>query len=169
MGLSLRELATRSGVTASFLSQVEREQSNPSLKTLQAIAKTLEVSIFYLLVADGSERHYLVRRGEVQRSGFATPNVNLEVFSPGPEANRKMLAFVGRFQPGYSEKTVPSRQPTQECITVLVGKLKIDLESSSCVLDEGDSITFNGMDIRRLTALGDQELTYLSFSTPPYV
>jgi len=169
MGLSLRELATRAGVSASFLSQVERGRSNPSLKTLQAIAKTLDVPIFYLLVEDGSEKHHLVRRGEGQRSGFATPNVNLEVFSPGPEARRRMLAFVGRFQPGYSEETVPSRRPTEECIIVLKGRLKIELESGSCVLNEGDSITFDGMDIRRLTALGDQETAYLSFSTPPYV
>ncbi len=169
MGLSLRELAARAGVTASFLSQVERGQSNPSLKTLQAIARTLNVPIFYLLVDDSSENHHLVRRGEGTRSAFATPNVSLEVFSPSPEAQRKMLAFVARFQPGYSEETVPSQQPTEECIIVLSGALLIDLKDGSHILQTGDSITFDGMNIRRLTALNHEEVVYLSFSTPPYV
>ena len=169
MGLSLRELAAQAGVTASFLSQLERGQSNPSLKTLQAIAKTLNVSIFYLLVDESSDKHYLVRSGQGQRMAFSTPNVDLEVFSPGPEANRKMLAFVGRFQPGYEQETVPSRQPTEECIIVLKGALEIDLESSSHVLNAGDSITFDGMTISQLSAISDQETVYLSFSTPPYV
>jgi transcriptional regulator with XRE-family HTH domain len=169
MGLNLRELAGQAGVTASFLSQLERGQSNPSIKSLQAIAKTLNVSIFYLLVDESSDSHYLVRNGRGPRFALSDSNVDLEMFSPGPESNRKMLAFVGRFQPGYDQEVIPSRQPTEECIHVLEGCLRVELESSSYILDAGDSITFDGMAIRRLAVVGDQKTEYLSFSTPPFV
>ena len=169
MGLNLRELAAQAGVTASFLSQLERGQSNPSIKSLQAIANTLNVSIFYLLVDESADTHYLVRNRQGLHFVLSDSDVDLEMFSPGPKSNRKMLAFSGRFQPGYNHEVIPSRKPTEECIHVLEGCLRVELESSSYILDAGDSITFDGMAIRRLAVVGDDKTEYLSFSTPPFV
>lgn len=169
MGLSLRELAAQSGVTASFLSQLERGQSNPSLKTLQAVANTLDVSIFYLLVEESSDSHYLVRNQQGPHFLLSDSNVDLETLSPGPEMDQKMLAFVGRLQPGYDHEVVPSRLPTQECIHVLKGCLRVELKAAGYLLYTGDSITFDGMDLRRLAVVDEQETAYLSFSTPPCV
>ena len=169
MKLSLRKLANEADVTASFLSQLERGQSNPSLKSLKAIANTLNVSIFYLLVEDGSDNHYLVRSKQGPRFSLSDPNVALETLSPGPETDQKMLVFMGHFQAGYDHEVVPSRLPTEECIYVLQGCLKVELETASYRLDTGDSITFDGMTLRRLAVVGDQETVYLSFSTPPCV
>ena len=42
-GMSLRELAKRAGLTASMLSQIERDLVNPSIGTLKAIAQALDV------------------------------------------------------------------------------------------------------------------------------
>jgi transcriptional regulator with XRE-family HTH domain len=165
MGLSLRELANQAGVTASFLSQLERGQSNPSLKSLQAIAKTLEVSIFYLLVEQSSSSHYLVRRRQGPHVSLSDSNVDLETRTPGPEMDQKMLAFVGRLQPGYDHDVIPARLPTQECIHILKGCLWVELEAAGYILDTGDSITFDGMNLRRLAVSGEQETVYLSFST----
>lgn len=169
MGLSLRDLANRAGVTASFLSQLERGQSNPSLKSLQTIANILDVSIFYLLVEDSSDSHYLVRNRQGPRFFLSDSNVDLEAISPGPNADKKMLGFVGRLQPGYDHEVIPSRLSTEECIHILTGCLRVELESDGYTLDIGDSITFDGTELRRLAVLGDQETVYLSFSTPPCV
>ena len=43
LGLSLEELATRTGLGASFLSLVERNINNPSLDSLYRIAEALDV------------------------------------------------------------------------------------------------------------------------------
>lgn len=169
LGLSLRELASQAGVTASFLSQLERGYSNPSIKSLQAITKTLNVSIFYLLVEDNSDSHYLVRSGQGRRFVLSDSNVDLEMFSPGPQSNRKILAFVGRLQPGYDQEVIPARQTTEECIHVLEGCLLVVLADASYTLNIGDSLTFDGMSLQRLTVIGDKTTVYLSFSTPPFV
>jgi len=46
-GRNLKEIAKRTGLTTSFLSQVERDITSPSLKILQKIAKALETEVGY--------------------------------------------------------------------------------------------------------------------------
>lgn len=48
-GMSLRNLARKVGVSASFISQVEQNKCQPSLDTLQRVSEALEVTINYLL------------------------------------------------------------------------------------------------------------------------
>ncbi len=48
-GISLRNLARKVGVSASFISQVEQNKCQPSLQTLRRISEVLEVSTSYLL------------------------------------------------------------------------------------------------------------------------
>ncbi len=52
MGLSLRDLAERSGVSAPMLSQVERGETSPTLAVATRIAAGLELSLSQLLRLD---------------------------------------------------------------------------------------------------------------------
>jgi transcriptional regulator with XRE-family HTH domain len=54
-GLSLRALADRLGVSPSLISQVERGLAKPSVNTLYALARELEVSLDELLFVDAAE------------------------------------------------------------------------------------------------------------------
>ena len=164
MGLSLRTLAAQSGVTASFLSQVERGQTTPSLNSLQGIAKTLQVPLFYFLIEESSEGH-LVRDGHGALLSMPDADMDYEIRSPGRE--RKILAFVARCQPGHRHDAISPGQSTQECIYVIRGSLRVELEDDSYVIEAGDSITFDGLELRCLAVSGDRETLYLSFSTPP--
>jgi len=164
MGLSLRTLADRSGVTASFLSQVERGQTNPSLNSLRGIADILQVPLFYFLLEESSDS-YLVRDEHGIRLALPDANVDYEMRSPGRE--RKILAFVARCQPGHRHEAISPRQSTEECIYVIQGGLRVELEDASYVIEAGDSITFDGLALRCLAVAGDRETVYLSFSTPP--
>lgn len=162
--MSLRALAEQSGVTASFLSQVERGQTNPSLNTLQAIAKTLQVPLFYFLIEESSDTH-LVRNGRGPRLALPDADLDYEIRSPGRD--RKILSFVARCQPGHNHDAVAPAQSTEECIYVIEGRLRVELDDTAYVLDPGDSITFDGLSLRRLAVVGDRETVYISFSTPP--
>ena len=55
MGLSLRDLAERSGVSAPMLSQVEREETSPTLAVAAKIAAGLELTLSQLLRLDEGE------------------------------------------------------------------------------------------------------------------
>ena len=54
-GMSLRNLAKKVGVSASFISQVEQNKCQPSLNTLQKISEALDVTTSYLLESEGNE------------------------------------------------------------------------------------------------------------------
>ena len=49
LNLSLRALACLTGLSAAFLSQIERGESNPSLQSLGRIASSLKVPLHYFL------------------------------------------------------------------------------------------------------------------------
>jgi transcriptional regulator with XRE-family HTH domain len=164
MGLSLRMLADQSGVTASFLSQVERGQTNPSLNSLQGIARTLQVPSFYFLIEESSDSH-LVRDGRGTRLSLPGANLDHEMRSPGSQ--RKILAFVAHCQPGHCHTAITPGRSTEECIYVIQGSLRVDLEDASYNIEAGDSITFDGLALRCVAAAGDIQAVYLSFSTPP--
>ena len=64
MGLSLRELALRCGVSAAMLSQVERGETSPTLHVAARIAAGLDLRLSQLLRLDESGSVTIVRAGE---------------------------------------------------------------------------------------------------------
>src|SRR2546425_5139834 len=86
MGLSLRDLAERSGVSAPMLSQVERGETSPTLAVAEKIAAGLELTLSQLLRLDEGRHVVVVRAGESrrrQRRGHA-----LEELTPPPPGQR---------------------------------------------------------------------------------
>ncbi len=75
-GLSLRDLAARSGVSAPMLSQVERGETSPTLTVAARIAAGLELRLSQLLRLDESGAVTIVRAGRAparrQHAGAAT-------------------------------------------------------------------------------------------------
>lgn len=65
-GVSMRALATRSGVSQPFLSEVERGQSIPSIATLYRIAAALEISPAVLLPSEEVHEVTVIRAGHGQ-------------------------------------------------------------------------------------------------------
>ena len=77
MGLSLRDLAERSGVSAPMLSQVERGETSPTLAVAAKIAAGLELTLSQLLRLDEGR----ARRGHPRRRAPAAQ-------APRPRASR---------------------------------------------------------------------------------
>jgi len=164
LSLSLRELAERVGVTASFLSQVEHDQASPSIKSLRKISEALEVPIFYFL-AEHDAKGPVVRRNE--RLKLTLPDSNLVYELLAPDVNRQMEALMAQLGPGDDNVAMSLRRYTEEFIYVLQGHLEIQLEEKVYTLDPGDSIYFEGSLLRRLAAKGDKHLRFISVITPP--
>jgi len=164
LGLSLRELAERVGLTASFLSQIERDLASPSIESLRKISDALEVPIFHFLI-EPDVRSPVVRRDE--RALLKLPGSNLTYQLMTPDLNRQMEIFMAEKEPGEEKLTIPLRQQTEEFIYVLQGQLEIELGEEVHLLGPGDSVYFDGPLLRRLTACGDTTLRFISVITPP--
>lgn len=164
LGLSLRELADKVGLSTSFLSQVERDLNNPSVDTLQKISEALDVPVFHFLM-EPDTKSPVVRRDK--RLKLTLPDSQFTYQLLTPDLNRKLQIFITEREAGEDHVAVPLHQHTEECIYVLQGQLEIQLGDKVHLLGPGDSIYFEGLMLRRITARGDQTLRYIAAITPP--
>src|SRR5204863_2363882 len=82
MGLSLRDLAQRSEVSAPMLSQVERGATSPTLSVAGRIAAGLELSLSQLLRLDEADGVTVVRRRERRPGGARARGHAYELLTP---------------------------------------------------------------------------------------
>src|SRR5437764_14679102 len=82
MGLSLRDLAQRSGVSAPMLSQVERGETSPTLAVAGRIAAGLDLRLSQLLRLDEGGSVTVVRAGERRKGPAAARGHRYELLTP---------------------------------------------------------------------------------------
>jgi len=169
LGISLRELAGRTELSAAFLSQVERGQANTSLSSLRRIAGALDTPLIYFLEDGDSpsvpQHDPVVRAG--RRPKFSSPDSVVEYQLLTPDLSRKMEVISGRVKPGSGNVVRHLREPTEEWIYVLSGALLVRLQTMEYVLDPGDSIYFEGDQLSALEcASTNEDVVWISVFTP---
>jgi XRE family transcriptional regulator, regulator of sulfur utilization len=146
MGLSLRGLAERSGVSAPMLSQVERGDTSPTLAVATRIAAGLELSLSQLLRLDEGDTLAVVRARERRRGGAPARGHGYEVVTPplpGQRAEVSVHTLAARAAtagPGDPPRHEPG---SRETAVVLRGRLRLVCDGSACDLAEGDAVTFD--------------------------
>jgi transcriptional regulator with XRE-family HTH domain len=163
-GYSLRDLAKKTSLTASFLSQIERGSTSPSLKSLRQIADALEVPLLFFL-SDTTRKSSVVRADARPHIDLENPSVNLQLLTPGFSC--KMEALIGSMDPGSGNVTHKLPIPTEELIMVLSGSLQIGLEEEIFILNPGDTIYFEGTQLTEFSCVSKVKATWLSVITPP--
>jgi transcriptional regulator with XRE-family HTH domain len=163
LGLSLRDLAKKVDLTASFLSQVERDLVSPSIKSLRRIADALEVPVLFFLIEAG-EANPVVRQN--QRKKLTVPGSQSVIELLTPDLNRKIEMFITRVPPSERNIAQPLAQPTEECVLVLEGALLVRLNETEYLLEAGDSIYFEGSNLVSMVVSGDEPTVFVSAMTP---
>lgn len=168
LALSLEELAQRTGLTASFLSLVERDMSNPSLESLRHIAEALEVPPFYFSQENASTQTPLnpvVRAGERIKITFPPGDVTSELLVPNLRS--KLEVFISRVQPAAGNVARTPKTASEECLYMMEGRLRVVLHDQEYILEAGDSVYIHGAALREISAIGEGEAVFLSAITPP--
>lgn len=161
-GLSQTELAARTGLTPSFLSQFERGLTEPSLATLRRICEVLEVSMFQFLL--GEEINPIVKKNGRKRIIF--PNSNLVYEQLTPSGNRKFDLAYGILPPGAVSSDQPLSHPCDECIFVLRGVLEVQSGEQRFTVGEGDSLYLDGRIPHLMRNIGEEEAHFVMSSAP---
>ena len=146
MGLSLRDLAERTGVSAPMLSQVERGETSPTLAVAERIAHGLELSLSQLLRLDEAAGVAIVRAGE-RRPGRAGGNGHAyDVLTP-PLPGQRAEVSLHRLAPGAATGgpgDPPMHEPgSRETAVVTAGALRLVCDGQAHDLGEGDAVTFD--------------------------
>jgi transcriptional regulator with XRE-family HTH domain len=144
MGLSLRDLAERSGVGAATLSQVERGESSPTLAVAARISDGLELTLSQLLRLDEGCHVVVIRSGSGRRS--SRPGHEIEELTPPlpgqrADVSRHRIA-AGRGTGGEGDP--PIHEPgSRETVVVLAGDIVLTVDGEPYPLGVGDSATFD--------------------------
>jgi transcriptional regulator with XRE-family HTH domain len=142
-GMTLIELADALGRSVGWLSQVERNLSNPTIADLGRMAKIMDVSVSSLLQtgAAAGEEGLIVRAHARRPIGNRTPGLVEGLLSPDLTDDFEMIHC--RFDPG-SEITTPLTRLTQEVGYIVKGRFEITIGGKSFKLTAGDSFRLRG-------------------------
>ncbi|HEY5142483.1 MAG TPA: XRE family transcriptional regulator [Solirubrobacteraceae bacterium] len=145
-GLSLRDLAERSGVSAPMLSQVERGETSPTLAVASRIASGLDLRLSQLLRLDESGSVTVVRAAERRGGGSARRGHRFEVLTPPLPGQRVELSrhvlSAGAQTGGPGDP--PMHEPgAREIALVEQGPVVLLIDGQRHALDTGDTVTFD--------------------------
>ncbi|WP_297418486.1 helix-turn-helix domain-containing protein [Clostridium sp.] len=164
LGLSLKELAEKTELTSGFLSQIERDLSEPSISSLRKIAEVLGVAVFYFLL-DDKVKNPVVRHNERKKIRFSESHMTYELLCP--DMDRQLEMFMAKLEPGAMTCSEPMTHPGEEVTYVMKGTMWIKIGEEEYTLEEGDTIYYFGTTPHQIINTGDDEMIFISTITPP--
>ena len=139
-GLSMRDLAERSNLSANAISLIERGENSPTVSSLKRLSKALDVSIHELFEKKfensvvhikHSEGMYIKKENfEIESLGYGFPNQKIEpyhmIINPGVDTSSKVISH-----------------PGQEFVYCLSSEINYYIGGRQYKLSTGDSLLFN--------------------------
>jgi transcriptional regulator with XRE-family HTH domain len=160
-GLSLKDVAAETGLSASFLSMVETGRNEITIGRLVTIADFYEVGLGDLIPDRGMEQPVVLRRDDRRTLESPDQRVTTEMLAAWHHGD--MASGFRRFEPG-AELSVVNRQAGPEFVLVLSGELTIDFaDDTTVLLREGDSVWFEASRRHRQLNSGDGEAHVITF------
>ncbi len=146
--LTLDDLSTMTGLSRSYLSQVERGIVNPSLSALNKIADALEIPISSLFVNQGEnppDQHNFFVINPEERHKLIYPGSNIANEMLTPTLNREFEFFWTTIAPGQGSRNKPYSHSGYECGLIIQGEVEFHIGDEMVKLKAGQSICFNPM------------------------
>ncbi|MBC9822903.1 cupin domain-containing protein [Terrabacter sp. MAHUQ-38] len=139
-GLSLQQLAERSGVSAAAIHKMERNAMVPTITTLMKLARALGRSVGYFIEegADGTAPAVLVRAKDRDDLLPSPDGVNRQNLA-GPFGRFALSAAIVTIAPGLDSGKAPLAQPGEELVYLLSGSMEFEIDTTY-QLRQGDSL-----------------------------
>ncbi len=147
-GLTLTDLAKRLGRSVGWLSQVERDLSEPAIADLRQISGALDVPLSLLFAHEApraDEVGYVVRKGTRRPLGSGAAALTEELLSPDLTDDFEMMHST--FEPQQRLEQWVTRA-TQELGYLISGKLDLEIGARAFTIHPGDSFRIRGEPFR---------------------
>ncbi len=186
--LTLEELSQKTGLSKSFLSQVERGLAQPSVSSLKKIAQQFEISVVNLFSNESPpspalKNHSSVEAGKInylssgeevkivrkaRRKTLSLPGSKVSYDLITPDMNRHIEILFLRLSPGESSGNEPIIDPPGEkCCLILKGTLQYHVAEETYELMEGDSIYHPAHFPHGWSGAGDVPIEVIVVLSPP--
>ncbi len=139
-GVSMRTLATMSGLSANALSMIERGKTSPSVSTLYRLATALEIPITnFFSPTPAREKLVFLKSDQRTRLPFMR---GLWEGLGGENFDGKVMPFLLTLESGASSGPNDVIHTGHEFVFCLRGQLEYQVEDKTFLLETGDSLLF---------------------------
>lgn len=164
--LTIKEVAERANITSSLLSQIEKNKANPSINSLMAIAKALNVPIGSFFDDEEPEPAFDPIVKADKRKVLKTQS-GVTFYLLTPELKNHAIEFIYNvYEKGGSTGEMYTHEG-EECGLVLEGRLEVASEDKTYILEAGDSIVLDSTKPHKLTNIYDGKTIAVWVDSPP--
>ncbi len=142
-GLSIQDVANKTGLSNGMISQLERARAMPSIRTLRLLSIALEVPISYFFETSdpaADVQRYIVRKNNRRLLRLTASGVVKEALTP--EGTGQLELYELTLNPGASSGTDFLQHTGEKAGYILSGSLRLWLDNQAHVLEAGDSFRF---------------------------
>lgn len=141
-GWSLEQLSSVCGVSRSMLSQIERDQANPTLAVTLRIAQAFGMSLGELVdTPPSSSAIEVIRRDDPTYRYRSDHDCRLRTLSP-LYLEKDIEFYELRLRPGGQLRSSAHFEGTREFLTVQKGRVRVESGPSKTELGQGDSANY---------------------------
>ena len=116
-GITLKERAEKTGLSIGYISQIERNLTDPSLSTLRKLSAALDIPT-YLFMGGESSTSLTTRQADMLILSQPNSNVRYHLLTPMPNGNFVPQSLVIRFElePHCKDGDLPVIHPSEEIL-----------------------------------------------------
>jgi mannose-6-phosphate isomerase-like protein (cupin superfamily) len=162
LDLTVRQVAARTGLSASYVSSVENGSIRPSVAGLLKLSQAYGANILSFYGPSPEPRRRLARAGHAEVIAMGDPGVSVALLTPHESAIELHLFELA---PGASSGGA-YRHEGDEFWYVLGGTLGVWLDDEFFRLEAGDCLSFASTDEHRFVNLGQGTTRFLGANTP---
>ncbi|MFE7314279.1 helix-turn-helix domain-containing protein [Streptomyces sp. NPDC057555] len=165
-GMTLESLSDSTGLSRSYLSNLERDMNSPTVNTLRTIVDALGITLSRLFLEADRKERVLTRPGqrvELTRSG--AQGITYTLLNPEGSGQLEMMLLT--VAPGASSGTIPHTHTGEEAGILLSGELDYWVEDVHYRLQPGDCVSFDSSRPHRYHNPGHVPAVSVWAETPP--
>jgi transcriptional regulator with XRE-family HTH domain len=166
--LSLRALAELSDVTLGTLSQMENDNTSPSVGTLKRVLRAMDMSMaeFFDAVENTEPSNQVCFRQDEQVDASPLPGLKL-LGIPRSAREQKVQLLSETYEPGGATGKDYYSHEGEECGLVVEGQIELRVDGQVYQLGPGDMYYFDSQKQHRFTNIGESIARVVSACTPP--
>ncbi len=180
--LTMAQIAEKSNLSRSFISQVESGQVAPSIASIKRICDVLEISLAALFddsnggngpsaraVPSDLDRSNpavrIVRKD--RRKAFKYPGAESMNYLLVPDLQGRLEVILGVMQPGETSESESWSHDGEEFGLILEGTYELTVDGFPYILEEGDTIYYPSRLPHSARVIGDRPVRWIWVITPP--
>jgi len=154
--MSLGDLSESSGVAKSMISQIEKNETNPSLATLSRLSQALGTSVEAMVSQGGDNGSALVQKTEIQDTPLLKSTDGLcELRIIGAIDTVQWVQWYDfRAQAGGVLESSPHPDGSVENLTILSGEVLVEVEDENWSAKAGETLRYRADRPHKITNIG---------------